>query len=338
MKYFLGANSCSGFYSLYKGFPPAEDSFLHIIKGGPGCGKSSFMSRLAKAAEAKGLEVDYVLCSGDPDSLDGIHIPALHQAWCDGTAPHAAEPEIFGVTFDYVNLGRFCRLPLSPADAQRIRELSRGYRDMYRQAYGWLAAAASIRDDAAPTRELPRWLRGRISQLLDNEISCVPARPAPPFHCFFSAISCKGQISFGNEISALCKNVYCFEAAAHAALELVRQEAESRGAKLILVHDPLDGDRLDAVLLPCCSLAFVSPGWDIPGQRHISFDAVPLSAQGRPAEPESDALKRGINLLIQAKAMHDELEAVYRPYMDFEALDAFARQQTELYIEKQLSP
>ena len=68
MKYFLGANSCSGFYSLYKGFPPAEDSFLHIIKGGPGCGKSSFMSRLAKAAEAKGLEVDYVLC------LSLIHI------------------------------------------------------------------------------------------------------------------------------------------------------------------------------------------------------------------------------------------------------------------------
>ena len=71
MRYFLGANSRRGFYSLYDSFPPGEASFLHIIKGGPGTGKSGFMRRLAAAAEEKGLEVETGHCSRDLDSLDG---------------------------------------------------------------------------------------------------------------------------------------------------------------------------------------------------------------------------------------------------------------------------
>ena len=41
-----------------------------------------------EAAEKKGLEVEYILCSGDPDSLDGVYIPALRLGYADGTAPH----------------------------------------------------------------------------------------------------------------------------------------------------------------------------------------------------------------------------------------------------------
>ena len=48
--YFLGANSKDGFYSLYGGFPADKNAFLHIIKGGPGTGKSGFMRALGDAA------------------------------------------------------------------------------------------------------------------------------------------------------------------------------------------------------------------------------------------------------------------------------------------------
>ena len=92
ISYFLGANTRSGFYSLYDGFPSGEDTFLHIIKGGPGNGKSRFMRRIGAAAESHGLDVEYVLCSGDPDSLDAVVIPDLKTALVDGTAPHAIVP------------------------------------------------------------------------------------------------------------------------------------------------------------------------------------------------------------------------------------------------------
>ena len=32
-----------------------------------------------------GFPVHRILCSGDPDSLDGVYVPALHRAWVDGT-------------------------------------------------------------------------------------------------------------------------------------------------------------------------------------------------------------------------------------------------------------
>ena len=325
--YFLGANSCRGFYSLYDTFPPGEGSFLHIIKGGPGNGKSGFMRRLAAAAEEKGLDVEYVLCSGDPDSLDGIYIPALHQAWCDGTAPHVTEPGAFAVDSDYVNLGSFCRLPLSASDGTRIQRLNRAYKGLYRQAYALLSAAASVRD-AAPQENPPAWLAGHIGSILDRELYQVPVKPVPSLHRFFSAISCQGYLHLNEEILKLCKLFYTFDAGAPAALALVVQEARTRGARLILSPDPLEPSRLSAVLLPDCGLAFVDCGWDLPGQQYIQLKAVP----SRSPEHFAPLMAQAIDRLRQAKALHDELEAVYKPYMDFPALDAFTAQQIEEHI------
>ena len=70
-RYFLGGNTASGFVSFYGQFCRGPEDFLWVIKGGPGCGKSSFMKAIGKAAEQAGLDVEYVLCSGDPDSVDG---------------------------------------------------------------------------------------------------------------------------------------------------------------------------------------------------------------------------------------------------------------------------
>lgn len=325
--YFLGANSCRGFYSLYDSFPPGEGTFLHIIKGSPGNGKSGFMRRLAAAAEEKGLDVEYVLCSGDPDSLDGIYIPALRQAWCDGTAPHITEPAAFAVDADYVNLGAFCHLPLSSSDGAQIQRLNRAYKGLYRQAYALLSAAASVRE-AAPEESLPAWLAGHIGSILDHELRQVPVKPVPALRRFFSAVSCQGSLHLNEEILKLCKLFYVFDTNAPAALALVVQEARARGAGLILSPEALDPTRLSAVLLPDCGLAFVDRGWALPGQQHIQLQVSP----SRDSEQFVPLMNQAIDRLRRAKALHDELEAVYKPYMDFSALDIFTAQQIEAYI------
>ena len=93
ISYFLGANSYKGFSSLYDDLVSLPDvKRLFIIKGGAGCGKSTFMKTIAAAANEAGLDVERILCSGDPESLDGIFIPAMRVAYVDGTAPHAAVP------------------------------------------------------------------------------------------------------------------------------------------------------------------------------------------------------------------------------------------------------
>ena len=68
--FYLGANSPTGFYSLYDQLlEPEQAETIYILKGGPGCGKSSLMRRVAQAMEEKGASVEYIACSGDPDSL-----------------------------------------------------------------------------------------------------------------------------------------------------------------------------------------------------------------------------------------------------------------------------
>ena len=144
-QYFLGAYSAKGFFSLYDGFCRDEGDYLSIIKGGPGTGKSGFMRRIGKAAERAGFDVEYVLCSGDSASLDGVYIPSLHRGWMDGTSPHAADPNAFGADGDYVDLSHFCRTPLGKTEADAARELYKGYKGQYAAAYRFLAAASAVR-------------------------------------------------------------------------------------------------------------------------------------------------------------------------------------------------
>ena len=88
IRYFLGGNTPTGFYSLYHQLSePERLRALYIIKGGPGCGKSTLMRRGERHAQAAGLETQQVLCSGDPDSLDALILPQLGAALVDGTAP-----------------------------------------------------------------------------------------------------------------------------------------------------------------------------------------------------------------------------------------------------------
>lgn len=90
--FFLGANSGEGFYSLYDQMLNGRYDDLLILKGGPGCGKSTFMRRMGEAMERAGERVVYINCSGDPDSLDGAIFLDRNTAVVDGTSPHGTAP------------------------------------------------------------------------------------------------------------------------------------------------------------------------------------------------------------------------------------------------------
>ena len=87
-KFFPGANSAYGFYSLYGQLYTAASKKVFILKGGPGTGKSTFLNSIGEAMRRDGFDVEYHYCSAAPSSLDGVVIPAAGVALLDGTSPH----------------------------------------------------------------------------------------------------------------------------------------------------------------------------------------------------------------------------------------------------------
>ncbi len=91
--FFAGANSGDGFQNLFSEIVDLEDTYdLMVLKGGPGVGKATFMREIGRSMEEAGTPVEYLWCSGDPDSLDGVVLPELRCAVVDGTSPHVVEP------------------------------------------------------------------------------------------------------------------------------------------------------------------------------------------------------------------------------------------------------
>lgn len=334
---FLGANSAGGFFSLYGGFCSGEGDFLHLIKAGPGGGKSGFMRRIAQAAADHGYDTECVLCSGDPDSLDGVYIPALHIGFMDATDPHAGEPVNFAYNSDYVNLGRFC----SRADDPRIAQMTDKYRAMYKTAYAYLAAAGSAANAEIPgliSAETLEKVKKRAQSAALRELGSAgkKRRDGHEQRRFMRCISFKGELALADDVQKLCKRIYLLDdrcGLADIYLKQLHAEAKERGMGSISCLSPLCPDRLDALLLPEQAVGFVAASaMDIAEPyRHVRLDALIQAEALQKARSElkrRDKLVRelkgeAVRWLARAKAYHDELERAYNPYVDFAALDAF---------------
>ncbi len=337
VKFFLGANSGDGFYSLYDDFAHSDGDFLYLIKGGPGSGKSSFMKKIGARAEEFGYDVEYIICSGDPESLDGVYIPALKLGFADATAPHIIEPELFGYNSCYVNLGKFC----SRAESEKIAEYTKLYKQMYSSAYKYLSAAADIKKVHIPQLFSEKELntaKKRAQSALRRELGELRCsiKIGRTERRFIRGIGCSGEITLADTVKLLCKRIYSIDdrfGLAQVYLSEAAKCASQRGERLILCPDPLCPDELDAVLLPEYSLGFVAASampiknpW-----RHIRLDALIPSDILKTHKAEirqrerlyRELIDSAIGYLTWAKEYHDLLEAEYKHYIDFDALNEF---------------
>ena len=346
-RWFLGSNSVRGFCSLYDGYCRGEGDFLRVIKGGPGCGKSSFMRRIGEAAAGKGLDVEYIHCSGDPDSLDGVYIPALRLGYADGTAPHIMDPACFGATGDYLNLGAFCDCVRSRGEAAQLEGLTAAYKAHYARAYSLLAAAG-----AAATGPAGAYLTAGDREAAARRARSMAGRELPraakgaergrAVRRFLGGVTCKGRVFCTETLPALCSRVYRLEGRfglASVFMEAMAEEALARGLDVLLCPHPLLPDTLEALAIPALGLGFVADlgdGTALPETcRCLHLDRLSAAAEDRAVRRALKAEARmteglcemAVLSLTAAKALHDELEAVYRPFVDFTGLTDAANRE-----------
>lgn len=345
IQYFLGANSPTGFYSLYDHLlPPEEARAIYILKGGPGCGKSTLMRKIGVWAEDAGLETEYIVCSGDPDSLDAIILPARGAAIVDGTAPHVVEPKYPGAVERYVNMGDCYDKEALWSLRKEIMDCMQGYKGCYQRAYRYLGAAAEIMEDersALLTDALSQKLSKRARGILAREIPRQkPERPGRIKHRFLGAVTHRGPMCLYSTALTQCEKIYVLTdncGLAHELFSYLLAGITENGWDVVACPDPMAPNRLAHLLIPQLGLAFVTMDGGLPPEikpyRRIRIDAAAdreLLRRGRPRfrfvkKVSAALMDEAVSSLAQAKAMHDDLEAIYNPHVDFALVDQMAQ-------------
>ena len=345
-QFFLGANTGAGFVSLYPEFAAAESgSFFWYIKGGPGNGKSTLMRRAAERAESAQAAVEFILCSGDPDSLDAIYISEKKLGYMDATSPHVQEPAVPGASGKYLDLSAFYR-PIPPEKAEEMERLFAAYRREYTRAYDMLHAAMLVspggipgiikEDTKAHVRKRAEAVTGKTVHRSDTEYEK---------RRFLSAYTCRGAMLL-SDTAASFGRVCTLDnelGLADIFLQTLLDRARSVGAARIVCPDPVDPQRLAAVILPDAGVTFVAVSGDFPYEgkaaRHFRLDAMAqLTDAKRKEARRAAALRRSLTeeacaALGRARELHDALEAEYHPFVDFRSLTRFE----EKHLEKTFS-
>ena len=346
IQYFLGANSPRGFYSLYDQLIPIDTAAaVYILKGGPGCGKSTLMRKVAQAAEEASVQVEYILCSGDPASLDAVILPALGIALVDGTAPHVVEAKCPGAVEHYVNLDSCYDAVALSSLRHELMACMTGYKDCYQRAYRCLGAAAQIAEDMRSTllsSALEEKMQKRAAGILSREVRRQKNRlPGQVTQRFLSAITHTGPQFLFETAKVQCPRIYELSdnyGLAHIMLSHLLTGFTAAGYDVVACPSPMAPEQLEHLLIPKLELAFLSSSLAAPlperPYRRIRLDAMSGSDLLRRSRPRlrfskkvaASLVEEAISSLAQAKHMHDELEGLYNPHVDFDRVDRTARE------------
>ncbi|MCX7615596.1 MAG: hypothetical protein N2Z65_07575 [Clostridiales bacterium] len=335
--FFLGANTPRGFYSAFDSL--TDDKAIDqvfIIKGGPGCGKSSFMKKLGSKLIDTGADTEFIHCSSDPDSLDGIISPKAKTVICDGTSPHVTEPKYPGAFETYLNFADFWDSSKIKKNYTDIVALNSAIKQCYRRAYGFISAASKVSDEMfatiLPFTEIAK-IEKRTKGIISREIHNKSTSEGVVKKRFLSSFTPKGILFLSDTVSSLFNRVYRLSdtyGLSHFMLSSIVKASCAAGHDTYVCYCPMNPEgKIDHVLIPDLSLAFVTTNDNLPysddSDRHIRLDAYINRDQYLDTRDQLRQWKKNYQLLLDqalqsihtANSFHDKLETYYVPAMDF---------------------
>ena len=362
--YFPGNNKPLGFFSYYKHIlGQREANKIVCIKGGPGTGKSTFMNRIAEYFASMDEDIDYLHCSADENSLDGIVLKDRRIAVIDGTSPHITDPVTPGAVDKIVNLGEFWDEEAIAVNKSEIIDLNEETSRWYRIAYNYLSAAKSvyrsleeIYNDASEDSEIYKVVADIVgSEYGDLDISLKPGKRKK---FFASAITGDGVVNYITSLLGDMKRVYMIDSPVgysnSSFMEIVTEGAIYRGLDVEVYYCPMcPEEKIEHIVIPELKTAFVTMNryhdiqpWEIPapdesGQEIILIDMedyMNILNIGKNSEliqslnEEYDILlNKSVKHLSLARDTHLMVEKMYIPNMNFTQLsDMRDKLQAEL--------
>jgi len=339
---FPGGNTSLGFFSYYSNIITQDEADrLIIIKGGPGVGKSTFMKKIGEEMLQKGYDVEFLHCSSDNNSLDGIKIPELKIAFIDGTSPHMVDPKSPGAVDEILNFGEFWDDKGIRIHKEDIIKTNKEIGAIFARAYKYLKAAYAIYQDSYVTNNLAL-NKGELniftSSMIDDIFADldIVSEEGKERSLFASAMTPNGLYNYLDNILTT-ENVYeitggigtCEE----KILERVKVAAIERGFYVEAYYCALNPYKLEHLIMPELNLSITTSN-----QYHSStvnklitvdvkafYDQqILLNHKGDLAQnaKEFDSLLTiALQTISKAKALHDRLETFYIPNINFKGID-----------------
>lgn len=335
--FFASANSAEGFYSLF-GEAYSEEKYksLYILKGGPGTGKSTLLDSIAARAEREGVEHEVVLCSSDPESLDGVVIDALGVAIFDGTSPHSRDPLYPGVCGEVINLGEMWNADKLHRRRDEVESLFKTKSESYARAYRLLGAAGIAGRDVihaygrasddekmnAAVKRLYRQLFGRSDG--GGRIS----------RRFITAHSVKGKVTLDtvDKLADVTVTVSRSHGFGFLYMRALHETAAAHGVEVLAVPDALLPEYYEALYFPNEGIlartaddeTYENGDIRINCGRFIKNDVL----RGERAKLRfsekicTNLTDEALASLAEAGRTHEKIEDIYKSAMDFDSVSA----------------
>jgi hypothetical protein len=342
--FYAGSNSSQGFYSLYD-YAIKDLDRLYILKGGPGTGKSTFMRKIGLVMMDKGFDLEYLHCSSDNKSLDGIIIPDLKVGIVDGTAPHVIEPKYPGVVEKVIDLGAYRNDAFLSQYKNIIISLTKDIETNFNAAYKTMQEAKKIhlKREEIYVGAMSFEKADHVIQDLIRSIFGTPFEQEnnpKVTKKFFGASTPKGAVNFIDNITEDVTRRYIIKgrpgSGKSTLMKKIGSHAEANGLSVEYYPCAFDPQSMDMVIIPSLSVAVVdgtAPHVVDPYRLNdVVVDMFSLCMDTRVEEVQSEALNDlntsyknkmtlATNFLSEAKRLHDRLEEFYQQSMDFEQVD-----------------
>ncbi|MGM9923877.1 MAG: PRK06851 family protein [Bacillus sp. (in: firmicutes)] len=344
LHYFAGGNTARGFQSLYEHNIVGLKK-LFILKGGSGTGRSALMKNIGRHYGDQGYQLQYLHCSSDHESIDGVIIPALGAGIVDGTAPRVIEPHFPDAIGQYVNIEEAWDASLLAEQTEAIDALTEKIEAAFRSAYAAFAQALRIHDeweaiyidnmDFDKANELTeemieRLFGGRMKQ----SIADVRQR-------FLGAATPIGAVDYVPNLTNDMARRFFIKgrpgSGKSTMLKRIASEAEERGFDVEIYRCGFDPSSVDMVIVRELGFAIfdsTAPHEYFPSR---AGDEI-IDVYGRCIRPGTDEdysadieniaqryrqkMNEATVHLAQAKGLHDELEKIYIAGVDLSKMES----------------
>lgn len=346
IQYFLGAYTPQGYHSLYSELlPPHKAKSIYLLKGGLPQATDSLLRQLDSEAQARNYPTEQILSTANPNTLDALVIPSLQTAILDATAPHSLEPTNTGLIEHFINLDPCYNTQALQSIRDPLLTASQKYREANARILPCLTTAGELREtilNVVTTEKLTEKLTKRAKGILNREIK--PKKSSPEIGTitqrFLSATTSQGRLSLHPTATLQATKIFQLWDSyhiAHALLLPLMTGAVNRGYHVTACLSPANPQRLEHLIIPELSLAFLtaSPAQPIQTEtdRKIRLETMidsGLLKQNRARlrtyrKMYQALLDEVILILADNNSLQENLQALYQPHFNDSTLSQITK-------------